>query len=63
MENLDIIILTTVVVVLFLVFILATIKEINEDAKKGFKGGKETGPRADMMEHSQRTGDVYLRQF
>ncbi|MFZ1327461.1 MAG: hypothetical protein WAW27_00440, partial [Chitinophagaceae bacterium] len=50
MENLDIIILTTVVVVLFLVFILATIKEINEDAKKGFKGGKETGPRADMME-------------
>ncbi len=50
MENLDIILLTTVVVVLFLVFILATIKEINEDTKNGFKGGKETGPRADMME-------------
>ncbi len=50
MENLDIILLTTVVVVLFLVFIIVTIKEINEDVKKGFKGGKETGPRADMME-------------
>ena len=50
MENLDIIILTTVVVVLFLVFIIATIKEISEETKKGFTAGKETGPRADMME-------------
>jgi hypothetical protein len=50
MENLDIIILTTVVVILFMVFILATFKEFAEDARKGFSGGKERGPRADMME-------------
>ena len=50
MENLDIILLTTIVVILFLVFILATFKEIMEDAKNPYKGGKERGPRADMME-------------
>ncbi len=50
MENLDLIILTTIVVILFLVFILATFKEIAEDAKKPYRGGKERGPRADMME-------------
>jgi hypothetical protein len=50
MENLDIIILTTVVVILFLVFILATFKEIAEEAKNPLKRGKERGPRADMME-------------
>ena len=33
-----------------MVFILATFREIMEDAKKPFKGGKERGPRADMME-------------
>jgi len=49
-ENLDIVILTVIVVLLFLVFILASIKEINEDLKKPFQGGKERGPRADMME-------------
>jgi hypothetical protein len=50
MENLDLIILTTIVVILFMVFILATFKEIMEDAKNPYKGGKERGPRADMME-------------
>ena len=50
MENLDLIILTTIVVILFMVFILATFKEFSEDAKKPFQGGKERGPRADMME-------------
>lgn len=50
MENLDIILLTTIVVILFLVFILATFKEIMEDTKNPYKGGKERGPRADMME-------------
>jgi hypothetical protein len=50
MENLDIILLTTVVVILFLVFILATFKEIVEEAKNPNKSGKERGPRADMME-------------
>jgi hypothetical protein len=42
--------LTIVVVILFIVFILATFKEIMEDTKKPFAGGKEKGPRADMME-------------
>lgn len=50
MENLDLIILTTIVVILFMVFILATFKEILEETKKPFKGGKERGPRADMIE-------------
>jgi hypothetical protein len=50
MENLDLIILTTVVVILFLVFIIATFREIVEDAKNPHPGGKETGPRAEMME-------------
>ena len=50
MENLDLIILTTIVVILFMVFILATFKEIMEDTKKPYEGGKERGPRADMME-------------
>jgi hypothetical protein len=50
MENLDIILLTTVVAILFLVFILATFKEIAEEAKNPLRAGKERGPRADMME-------------
>ena len=50
MENLDLIILTTIVVILFMVFIFATFREILEEAKKPFKGGKERGPRADMIE-------------
>jgi hypothetical protein len=50
MENLDLIILTTIVVILFMVFILATFKEFMEDAKNPYKGGKERGPRADMIE-------------
>jgi hypothetical protein len=50
MENLDLIILTTIVVILFMVFILATFKEFMEDAKNPYKDGKERGPRADMME-------------
>ncbi len=49
MENLDLIILTTIVVILFMVFILATFKEILEDAKKPFTGGEEGGPRAEMI--------------
>jgi hypothetical protein len=50
MANTDLVILTTIVVILFMVFILATFKEFAEDAKRGFSGGKERGPRADMME-------------
>jgi hypothetical protein len=33
-----------------MVFILATFKEIIEETKKPFAGGKERGPRADMIE-------------
>jgi hypothetical protein len=50
MENLDLIILTVIVSILFLVFILATFKEFAEIAKTPFKGGKERGIRADMIE-------------
>ena len=61
MENLDLIILTTLVVILFMVFILATFKEFMEDAKKPFQGGKERGPRADMMEFVGRIfSDDYI---
>lgn len=49
-ENLDIIILTTIIAILLLVFILATIKEFSESAKTPFKGGKEKGIRADLIE-------------
>jgi hypothetical protein len=50
MESLDIIILTTVVAILFLVFILATFKEMAEEAKKPIKREKERGPRADLID-------------
>ncbi|HQV59794.1 MAG TPA: hypothetical protein PLO70_12040 [Chitinophagaceae bacterium] len=50
MENLDLIILTTIVVILFMVFILATFKEMQEIAKNPLDTGKERGPRADMIE-------------
>lgn len=50
MENLDLIILTTIVVILFMVFILATFKEMMEAEKTPHKGGKERGPRADLIE-------------
>jgi hypothetical protein len=46
MENLDIILLTAVVSVLFLVFIIASYREFSIMGKSGFKGGKEKGPRA-----------------
>ncbi len=49
-ENLDIIILTIIIALLFLIFILATLKEFAESAKTPFKGGKERGVRADLIE-------------
>ena len=49
MENLDLVILTSVVSVLFLVFILATYREFTVMGKSEFKGGKESGPRADFL--------------
>lgn len=50
MENLDIIILTTIVTLLFIVFIIATYRELATEkiTKKEF--GKEKGPRAVMIQ-------------
>ncbi len=61
MGYLDIIILTIIVSVLFLVFIIATFREFSEDAKTPFKGGKERGPRAEMIEFVGRIfSDDYI---
>lgn len=49
-ENLDIIILTVIIALLFIIFILATVKEFAESTKKPFQGGKERGIRADLIE-------------
>ncbi len=50
-ENLDIIILTVIISLLFIIFILATVKEFAESIKKPFQGGKEKGIRADMINY------------
>ena len=49
MENIQIIILSSIVSILFLVFILATYKEMQEMNSKPFDGGKEGGPRAELL--------------
>lgn len=54
MENLDIILLTTVVTVLFMVFFIATYREFSVMNKSEFKGGKEKGPRAEMVQFLQK---------
>jgi len=53
MENLDIILLTTVVTVLFMVFIIATYREFSVMGNSEFKGGIEKGPRAEMVQFLQ----------
>lgn len=50
MENLDIIILTIIVSVLFLVFIIATYQEMGAAKLEKKEFGKEKGPRAQMIE-------------
>ena len=50
MENIDLIVLTAIISVLFLVFIIATFREFSESNKTPFKGGKEKGIRADMIQ-------------
>jgi len=50
MENSDIIILTGIVSVLFLVFIISTVREFSKSARLPFQGGKEGGPRAQLVE-------------
>ncbi|MBK7149902.1 MAG: hypothetical protein IPH78_14105 [Bacteroidetes bacterium] len=49
MENLHIIVLSAIVSILFLVFILATYKEIQEMDQIPFDGNKEGGPRAELL--------------
>ena len=50
MENLHIILLSSVLTILFLVFIIATYREMEEMNKKPFSGDKEGGPRAELMD-------------
>lgn len=50
MENLDLIILTIIVSLLFLVFIIATYQEMSSTKLMKKEFGKEKGPRAQMIE-------------
>ena len=54
MENPDIILLTIVVSILFIVFIVATYREFSVMGKSEFTGGKEKGPRAEIVQFLQR---------
>jgi len=53
----DIIVLTSIVVTLFLVFGIATYREMMHMAKTPYKYVKETGPRADMVNFVGRLFD------
>jgi len=56
MQNLDIIVLSSVVSILFIVFIIATIKELkNSEEPKG----QENSPRAKMI---KRVGKIFDSQ-
>ena len=48
-NNTDIIVLTSVIIVLFLVFIIATVRELNTISSTKFVEKEEGGPRAEMM--------------
>ena len=48
-NNTDIIVLTSVLIVLFLVFIIATVREFNIMSTTKFVEKEEGGPRAEMM--------------
>ena len=48
-NNTDIIVLTSVIIVLFLVFIIATVREFNIMSTTKFVEKEEGGPRAEMM--------------
>ena len=48
-NNTDIIVLTSVIIVLFLVFIIATVREFNTMSNTKFVEKEEGGPRAEMM--------------
>ncbi len=48
-NNMDIIVLTSVIIVLFIVFIIATVRELNSLSTTKFVQKEEGGPRAEMM--------------
>ncbi len=48
-NNTDIIVLTSVIIVLFVVFIIATLREFNTMSTTKYVEKEEGGPRADMM--------------
>ncbi len=48
-NNTDIIVLTSIIVVLFIVFIMATVREFNFMSNTKFVEKEEGGPRAEMM--------------
>ena len=48
-NNTDIIVLTSVIIVLFIVFIIATVRELNTIGTTKFVEKEEGGPRAEMM--------------
>ena len=48
-NNTDIIVLTSVISVLFIVFIIATVRELNSISTTKFVEKEEGGPRAEMM--------------
>ena len=48
-NNTDIIVLTSVIIVLFLVFIIATVRELNTISTTKFVEKEEGGPRAEIM--------------
>ena len=48
-NNTDIIVLTSVIIVLFIVFIIATVREFNIMSTTKFVEKEEGGPRAEML--------------
>lgn len=48
-NNTDIIVLTSVMIVLFIVFIIATVRELSSISSTNFVEEKESGPRAEMV--------------
>lgn len=53
----DIILLTSVIVTLFLVFIIASYRELKNITQENYIPSKETGPRADMINFVGRLFD------
>ena len=48
-NNTDLIVLTSIIIVLFIVFIIATVRELNTISNTKFVEKEEGGPRAEML--------------